>query len=295
MYEIDFQTVTDRPVYMALGFFDSVHYGHRKIINRVRELAAAGGVASCVFTFSNNAYKQFNPLSKLIYIYPERAYIMSGLGIDYLFSCPFDKTFKDTDRREFLDMLTGALDVRGFVCGYDYLFGAGGYGDTAYLAEYCDAKGIRLEVVPEIMLDGVRVSSTGIKELLNAGDIERANLMLGDPYMFRAKVVKGRGEGRVFGYPTVNLYISHAKHIIKYGVYKTETEIDGKKYRSVTNIGVKPTFNDSSVSVESFLEGYRGDAYDKIATVRFLQYLRGIEKFDSPEALGEQIRQDILR
>ena len=295
MTEIDFQSRPDRPVYMALGFFDSVHYGHRRIIERVKTLAVENGAASCVFTFSNNAYKQFNPQSKLIYIYPERAFIMAGLGIDYLFSCPFDKAFKDTDRRDFLDSLTSVLDVKGFVCGYDYLFGAGGAGDTEYLAAYCREKGIALEVVPEITLDGVRVSSTGIKAMLTAGDIAGANRMLAEPYLFRAKVTRGRGTGHLHGYPTINLYISHAKHIIKHGVYKTETELNGRRYRSVTNIGTKPTFGDATVSVESFLDGYDGDAYDAIATVRFTAFLREIRAFSSPDELGEQIRSDLRR
>lgn len=293
MKEIDFQSQIERPVYMALGFFDSVHYGHRRLIETVRREAARAGCASAVFTFSNNAYKQFNPDSKLIYIYPERAHILAGLGVDYLFSCPFDKTFKDTDCKVFLDRLTATFPIRGFVCGYDYLFGAGGEGDTAYLAEYCRQKNIALTVVPEITLDGVRVSSTGIKALLNAGEIDKANTFLVDPYFIRAKVVHGRGVGRLFGYPTVNLYVSHAKHIIRHGVYRTEAEIDGKLYRAVTNVGEKPTFGENTVSVESFIDGDVGDLYEKVVTLRFYRYLREIRKFSSPEALGEQIQKDL--
>lgn len=293
MYEIDFQSQVAEPVYMALGFFDSVHYGHRRIIERVRQLAAEHAAKSCVFTFSNNAYKQFNPASKLIYIYPERAYILSRLGVDYLFSCPFDKSFKETDRREFLDRLTQTLNVKGFVCGYDYMFGAGGAGDTEYLAEYCRAKGIGLEVMPEIRLDGERVSSTGIKQLLNAGDLSKANEFLAERYFIRAKVVHGRGMGRLFGYPTVNLYISHAKHIIRHGVYATEAEIDGRFYRAVTNVGGKPTFDDATVTVESFVDGLDTDVYEKVITVRFRKFLREIQKFERPELLGEQIKRDL--
>lgn len=293
MIKADFNTGYSRPLVMGLGFFDSVHYGHRRIIERVHGLAAARGAESALFTFSNNAYKQFNGDAKVIYTFSERKKILARLGIDCLVNARFDKTFKDTDKTAFLDALTSRFAICGFVCGYDYLFGAGGEGDTEYLSAYCRKKGIALEVVDPVELDGERVSSTDIKQYLVRGELEKANRFLVEPFFMCGSVVKGRGEGGKYGFPTANMIVPPSKLIVKHGVYGTVTVLDGQALRSVTNVGYKPTFDDMSLSVETFIAGEPGELYGKEITVRFMRYIRETARFSNPASLGEQIHKDM--
>lgn len=293
MLALDFQSRSELPIVLGLGFFDSVHYGHRKIIERVVALADRTGATPALFTFGNNAYKQFNATGKLIYTLDERKRILEQIGIACVVAARFDKAFKATDRKDFLDALFDRFSIRGIVCGYDYLFGAGGAGDCEYLKTYCATKGVALEVVDKIELDGERVSSTEVKRLLSCGDVEKANRFLVDPFSMTGTVVAGRGEGHLFGFPTANLAYPSGKLTPACGVYATRTTVDGKTFKSVTNVGNKPTFGDMRFSVETFVSGEPGDLYGKTMTLKFIRFLRSIRKFDSPEQLRAQIHSDM--
>lgn len=293
MIVCDFRTGYNRPIVIGLGFFDSVHYGHRKIIEQVRSLAAECAAEAALFTFSNNAYKQFNAQGKLIYTLDERLSILERQGVQCAVTAKFDKTFKAIAALAFLDRLTERFAVKGIVCGYDYLFGAGGKGDTELLREYCAQKGIACVVLDPIELNGERVSSTEIRQCLTAGDVEKAAALLTEPFFMTGTVVAGRGEGHLFGFPTANLSFPVGKLTPAEGVYATVTSVDGTSYRSVTNVGTKPTFGDMRFSVETFIDGDLGALYGKRITVAFKRFLRPIKKFDSPEALSKQIHIDI--
>lgn len=281
-----------RPVCVALGFFDSVHLGHRTVIAKAAECAKKYGIESAIFTFSNNAYKQFNSDGKLVYTYQERLTLLEGL-CDFVIPFRFNSVFKELTADEFLQKGIEKYGIKCAVCGYDYLFGAGAQGDAAYLKAFADRCGIDCEIVDKYAFGDERISTTRIKELLMQGEIVRANEFLGSPFFMDATVVKGRGAGRMFNIPTANLGISRDKIKPKEGVYATRTVVDGKSYVSATNVGTRPTFGLHRSVVESMLADFSDNLYGKSVRLYFLKRLRDIEKFETPALLSKQVHDDL--
>lgn len=278
-------------VCLALGYFDSVHMGHRKLISVAAETAKELKVGCCVATFSNNAYKLFNMGEKQVYTYIERCMLLDGL-CDYVLPMRFDTRLKNLPAERFLDELFARHRIKAVVCGYDYLFGAGIKGDAEYLKKYCDSHCITCTVVPKYELNGTRVSTTEVKALLRSGELERANEILGEPFMMTGKVVHGRGAGRMFNIPTANIRFSNTKLLPANGVYGTVVEVDGKTYYGVTNVGGRPTFGLTKTVVETMLCDFNDNIYDKTIKITFRKYLRPIQKFETPVELSKQIHKD---
>lgn len=279
-------------VVLALGYFDSVHLGHRNLISAAREYAHAKGIGCAVATFSNNAYKLFNAYGKQVYTYAERCSLLNEL-CDYVLPMRFDTRLKDLNAVDFLDSITQKHNVKAFVCGYDYLFGAGARGDAALLKSYAEDNGLDCIVVDKFELDGARVSTSDVKEMISAGDIEGANKFLGEPFFITGKVVKGRGAGRMFDIPTANLKVSPNKLLPLDGVYGTICEVDGATFYGATNVGARPTFGLNKTVVETMLADFNDNIYDKEIKVSFRKRLRGTVKFETPELLSKQVRKDI--
>lgn len=279
-------------VCLALGFFDSVHTGHKQVIKAAFDYARSHGIASAVATFSNNPYKQFNPDDKLIYTFAERETLFQGL-VDFVAPMRFDASFKKSSAIAFLERLIVKYNIKALVCGYDYTFGEGASGDTNLLKSWCAAHKIDCIVVEEYDFDGDRVSSSLIKKLITNGKIEHANLLLSSPFFITGRVVHGRGVGRMFDIPTANVKIHIDKLLPKVGVYATKTEVGGKKYYSVTNVGGRPTFDLSRVVVESMLDDFNDNIYDQPIKIEFIKRLRDNVKFDSPALLSAQVHKDI--
>ncbi|MDE6401690.1 MAG: adenylyltransferase/cytidyltransferase family protein, partial [Clostridiales bacterium] len=228
--------LTTEEVCLALGYFDSVHLGHRNLINVAREYAHKNGIGCAVATFSNNAYKLFNFDGKQVYTYAERCELLKDL-CDYILPMRFDARLKNYNAEQFLNLLTTRHNIKALVCGYDYSFGAGAKGDSRVLKEYCDKRGIDCMIVPKYEADGERISTTIVKDLLVSGKIEDVNTLLGAPFMLRGRVVRGRGAGRMFDNPTANIKFSSGKMLPANGVYGTTCSIEGKVYDCETNIG----------------------------------------------------------
>lgn len=278
---------------LALGFFDCMHLGHRAIIAAAREYARARALETVVFTFTTSP-KIFGD-GKSVYTFSERSRIYAECGADRLISVDFDQKTRDTSPAVFLDGLFEKENIKAVFCGEDYRFGAGGAGDTALLKAYCEKKGATLEVLATVKRDGEKVSSTRVRELLENGNIGKANELLGEPYRITSEVVAGRGEGRKFGFPTANVRLYADKIYPADGVYATRVKIDDKLYFGATNVGKKPTFGDESISIETFVDEYSGDLYGKTITLFFVGRLRAIEKFSSPEELAKKIMSDVKK
>lgn len=277
---------------LALGYFDSVHLGHRNLIAAARELAASKGLVCAVATFCNNAYKLFNMYGKQVYTYAERCSILSGL-CDKILPMRFDSHLKNLEAESFLDMILSKHNVKAFVCGYDYSFGAGAKGDAELLKSYAKAHGIDCVVVDKFTVDGARVSTTDIKEIIQSGDVESANAFLGEPFFVTGKVVRGRGAGRMFDIPTANVKLSPSKLLPANGVYGATIEIDGDKHYGAANVGGRPTFGLNKTVVEVMIDEFNDNIYDKDIKVAFVKRLRGTVKFDTPAALSKQVHDDI--
>ncbi len=279
-------------VCLALGYFDSVHLGHRKLIETANNYAKSHGLSCAVVTFSNNAYKIFNRTGKNVYTYTERCGILDGM-CDYVLPIRFDTQLKNCPAEKFLDDLFSKYKVKAVVCGYDYLFGAGAKGDSELLKAYCAAHGVDCTVMDKFEIGGNRVSTSEIKELLARGDIEAANSYLGEPFFLTGKVVHGRGAGRMFDIPTANMKLPIDKLVPKTGVYGSTVDIDGKTYVGATNIGGRPTFELSKIVVETMIADFSDTVYDKTITVRLHKYLRPTVKFETPSELSKQVHADI--
>jgi len=180
------------------------------------------------------------------------------------------------------------------VCGYDYLFGAGAEGDAAFLQAYCKEHGVDCIVCDKFELNGVRVSTSGIKKLLRDGDIEQANEQLGAPFFISGKVVHGRGAGRIFDIPTANIKVSADKLIPKIGVYGATCAVEGATYTGAVNIGGRPTFGLTKTTVEIMIKDFNANVYDSEIAIYLHKYLRDVRKFETPALLSKQVHQDIL-
>lgn len=282
------------PITIALGFFDSMHLGHRKLVQSAKEMAIKNNSSPCLFTFNNNPATLFSKDDKLIYTFSERTKILQNLDIKHIIDTSFNSFFSHLTHIDFLNNLINQYNVKGLVCGYDYRFGYDKIGDIKYLSEFCKLNSIDFNVVNPVVLNDIRVSTSYIKKLIDDGNIEQTNKFLGQNYFMQGKVIHGRGIGNTIGIPTANILIDSQKRVLKEGVYITKTCYNNKEYSSLTSIGKKPTFNDLSQTIETHILNFNGDIYDRTITIKFYSFLREIRKFATIDILINTIKDDIL-
>lgn len=291
--------MAERKCVLALGFFDGVHRGHAALLNRTIERAEALGVEGAVMTFDTHpdTLVQGTPVP-LINSAPDRANLIRRLfGIDRVEFFRFTEETMHMPWEEFLRSIQAELGVVGFVVGYDFRFGWRGEGNTGRLRDYCAANGLTCDVVDKVELDGITVSSTYIRKLVAAGDVERAAEFLGHRHCLSRTVEHGQRIGRTIGIPTVNLTMPEHVLAPAHGVYITRVYLpDGRSFAGVTNVGTRPTVSDSgAVSVETFLLDFDGDLYGQTIRLEFCRRLRGERKFDSLEVLRQEIQHNIAQ
>ena len=276
----------------ALGFFDGVHLGHQALLQEAVRLAKELGATPGVVTFSVHPDGLVSGSApKLLNTAEDRNSLLGAYGMENILELPFTEEVKNTHWASFLGQLVMAGAV-GFVCGDDFRFGSGGLGTPKKLAAFCEKRGLAYCVVPQQEVDGVRVSSTYVRTLLENGEMEQVNRFLGHPHLLTGEVVEGRQLGRTIGIPTANMLIPEGVAVPKLGVYAGSTMVDGEVYLTVTNIGSRPTVGGHQVRAESWLLDFEGDLYGKTITLALLKFLREERKFDSLEALKEQILKD---
>ncbi len=281
------------PTVIALGYFDSVHLGHQRVIKQAKAFADANGCSLTVFTFLGNVKDVLcGRKESSVYLPTEREKIIKAFGADEIYFAPITKEFLSLDKKVFLDNLNQKFNIKGYVSGVDYTFGAFGKGNVEYLTEYARANNQKHIVVDTLSIDGQKVSTTLIKQLLENGEIKKANALLGRNYSISGVVKKDRQVGKKLGFPTANVILNNQKFSIKNGVYSGVVEVDKKPYKSIINYGARPTFNLEEKLVEAHLIGFDGNLYGKEIEVQFLDYIRDIKKFDSAEELIEQLNKD---
>ncbi|MDR1068425.1 MAG: bifunctional riboflavin kinase/FAD synthetase [Clostridiales Family XIII bacterium] len=282
---------------VALGHFDGVHKGHVKLIAQMTAYAAKHGLASCVFTFSNSPknFMRGKTVVKSILTQTEKRELIRGLGVDYLVSVPFDETFHEMTPRAFIDDLAlGAMRAKAIGCGFNFRFGKNAKGDTGTLERAATAEGFVLNVLPPVKINGVLVSSTMIRELIQAGDVGLCVNYLGRRFALSGAVIHGEANGRKLGFPTANVVPPEGMVLPADGVYATLVSI-GKEQEArpaVTNIGVRPTFGGKVRLSETHVLDFDGNLYGKTIRVEFVKRLRGEVKFDSFDQLSAQIASD---
>ncbi len=277
---------------LALGYFDSIHIGHRFLLQKAKDFASEKGLSVFVATFNDGFLDRIGRQEKEIYLLHQRKMILQKLGITETLIFPASKEFLNRTKEEFCAYII-TLKPYAVMVGSDYSFGRNAEGKVDFLRTALEKAGIRCFIVDLLEYKEKKVSSTSIRNLISEGFTEEANLLLGEPYFVCGTILRGRQDGTKMGIPTINLAMNLHKQYPKSGVYVTETEIEGKTYPSVTNVGNHPTFSDSNENVETHILEPVGDVYGKTAIVRFYKYIRPIETFDNADRLKKQIENDI--
>ena len=276
----------------ALGFFDGVHLGHRALLDACVELAKERDCETAAITFESHPQSLFsNAIPPLITSLEDRYRLLLRNGVNHVYAYPVTEKVMSTPWRDFLEelLICGAV---GFVCGDDFRFGHKGEGTAEKLKTFCEEKGIPCRCLGEQSVDGIRVSSTHIRRLLESGEVETANRFLGHPHILSGTVMPGRQLGRTIGIPTANLHLPEGVLIPKFGVYACRVSIDGENYLAVTNVGTRPTVSGHHITVEPWILDFAGDLYGKAITLEFHAFLRPERKFDSLEALKAAIEEN---
>lgn len=282
---------------IALGFFDGVHKGHASLLNRTCEAAKAYGVVPAVITFDEHPDRLVaGEKVELITSPEERAEIVrSNFGINEIIVVHFDDDMMHMHWEDFVNWLVSDFSATHFVAGHDFRFGYKGLGNPEKLAQKCKELGIGCDIMPKVTLDGITISSTYIRNLLKAGDIERANEFLGHRHALSDTVRFGYKIGSKMGTPTINMRFPDNVLVPAHGVYASSLciEEEPETHYAVTNIGVRPTVSgDGTVTVESFILDFNRNIYGKHVRLEFHKMLRPEMKFESVEALKTQILED---
>ncbi len=287
-----------RPTVVTLGVFDGLHIGHQAIMKKVVERANAVNSVPTAITFDPHPRAVLHPESAppLLQTLDQRLANFEVLGIEQAIVVPFSQKFAAQPATDFLtDIIRDRLHAKEVYLGKGFAFGKDRGGNIELLREMSAKLGFVADEVDEVRLRGQRVSSSKIRELLAAGQVNIARRMLDRPYGVEGVIIRGLRRGHTIGFPTANLK-PHNRVIPRYGVYATATLIDGTWRKSITNIGVRPTFeSDSDPSIETYIFDFDGDLYGDVLRVRFLHRIRDERKFNGIDELKAQIERDTLR
>lgn len=271
---------------IALGFFDGVHLGHGALLSRTAQLARASGCSAAALTFDRSPGKD----GRLLTSVDDRIRLIRGLyGVDEVFVLPFTDELRHERWTDFAEALVRDYGAAHLVCGWDYRFGFRGEGDAEKLSAWCAECGLGCDVIEKLTMDGITVSSTFLKTLVEAGDTEAAIRFFGHPHTLSGVVQPGRHLGHTLGFPTANLLPEPEILLPARGVYAVRGTVDGQSRIGVCNIGTCPTVGGHRQTVETWLSDFDGDLYGKELTVEFYRYLRPERKFPDLEALKEEI------
>ncbi len=285
--------MSDKKVILALGFFDSLHLGHKKVISKTVELAKENNAKSVVFTFKGDLRSFINNKEEeLCFLNHERENLIKSLGADEVFFAPVTKEFLSLSGNEFLDFINKQFDISGYVLGGDFTFGQNALNNVNDIILYAKRNNQFIKVIDILFFNGRKISSTDIKEYLKNGEIEKANALLSFPFFVSGKVFSDRKIGRTLGFPTANIVIDKKKVKLKDGVYKGYVYLENKKYLSIINYGSRPTFNLNEKLIEVHILNFSGDLYNKDLTVYFEKFIRQIKKFNNKDELIKQLIKD---
>ena len=271
---------------VVLGTFDGVHLGHKAVIEKAK------GCFITAVTFKKAPRAYFDQSIKALLTNDERIERLSTLGVNDTVMLDFDKV-KDIPYTDFLEFIRETYKPSLICCGYNYHFGKNAEGNTERLAEYCNSHNIELSVAECTSINSTAVSSTFIREKIRLGEVETANIMLGYNFGFKGEVINGDKRGRTLGFPTVNQAFPDCLTPPAFGVYETRVALNGKTYRAITNIGIRPTFLTDKVYCETYIENFSGNIYGDTVDLRFIKFIRAERKFASPEELKDAIAQDV--
>ncbi len=282
----------EEPTVLVLGYFDGIHLGHRALLERARKIADERGLTVTVLTFPESprlAFSRFTPELLLHLTSQEQRYrLFEKYGVDQLVLTAFTSEFAQNRPEEFIERYVKRLNAQVLVAGFDYHFGncRANVQDLQALFEG------QVEIVDEVCLNGEKVSSTRIRQAIQAGQVSLANQLLGYSFMTEGIVVHGDARGRTIGYPTANLAPFDRVHLPSEGVYVADVEVAGKRYRAMTSVGKNVTFDGREMRIEAHIFGFDRFIYGEKITIFWLEKIRDMIKFDGIDSLMEQMKSD---
>ena len=286
----------DRPAAVTIGVFDGVHRGHRHVLGRLGEVARLNGRTSIVLTFRNHPASVLRPGFDARYLTTpgDRLRLIREAGVDLLVPITFDLELSRLTAREFAVLLSSRLGMRDLVVGPDFAMGRDRQGDVEALTRLGDELGFALHVVAPLQDDtGRPIRSTHVRDALSRGDVAAAAELLGRNYTLSGTVVAGRGRGGPLGFPTANLDVPAGMAVPADGIYAAWARFGCERRMAAVSIGVRPTFDDGGHTIEAFILDFDGDLYGREVGLEFAGWLRPEARFDTVEALREQIRRDV--
>jgi len=274
---------------LILGTFDGVHLAHRELIKSAA--TECDNVVAC--TFSTHPLAFFKKDIRLLTLNSEREALLKAYGVDEVYESTFDEAFSKITPEAYIKLLVERFTPSKITVGFNHTFGHMGTGSFKTVSELSHKYGYTANMVLPVKIGGSIVSSTAIRGYLLEGDIDSANAMLGRSYSLSGVVIHGRHLGTTISFPTVNLDVDKCKLLPKNGVYCTYVIIGAKRYKGVTNIGVKPTVtNENALTVETHILGFSEDAYGKRITLELEKRIRDELKFESLDSLRRQLALD---
>jgi len=284
---------------VAVGNFEGLHTGHQALLNKTIEIAQNKNIKSAVFTFSNhpkNFFEKNNEEKEIRFILDpeEKLKKFEKMGIDYLVNVPFNNEIMEMEPVDFIkSILVDKFHIRAVVCGFNYRYGSRAEGNTDMLTEYSKKYDYEVFIKDPVKIDGKIVSSTYIRQFIETGDMENAQRFLASPFSLYGTVINGNKIGQTIGFPTANIKPEEIVITPPNGVYCTNTIINGRKYESITNVGVKPTIGNYSKRIETNIFDFNQNIYGQYIQVEFLKMMRSEKKFSTIEELEKQIKIDI--
>jgi riboflavin kinase/FMN adenylyltransferase len=283
--------------WMTIGSFDGVHLGHQEIAKQLAAGAHSEGAPAVVMTFEPHPSIVLGKRSDPFYLTtPEqRAELLGLLGIDVVVTHPFTRELSEKSALEFMQMVGASLGLKHLWVGYDFALGKGREGTVPVLTEIGERMGYQVHVTEPVMIDGMVISSSLIRNALAEGDVKTAARYLGRLHSLEGEVITGDGRGSKIGIPTANLAVPPVLELPKPGVYACEVEMEAARYQAVTNVGYRPTFENEPVQprVEAHILDYTGDLYGKHIRLAFVDRIRAEMKFPGVQELVAQIHRDI--
>ena len=279
---------------VALGYFDGIHLGHKAVLDTALEWAKKEKLVPVVMLFDVHPGKViFGNTPPMLTGDEKKRELLTEMGFTVV---PFNfRESMNLTPDEFIEkILIESLNARVVSCGFDYHYGKGGKGNAETLRSELDKRGVKVFSMDAVLLGEEVISSTAIRRLITDGEIEKANTMLGYRFTYDFTVKKGDGVGRVFGFPTINQFFPEDFIVPRYGVYASRVKLDGKWYPAVTNVGVRPTVENSSLRSETCILDFSGDLYGKNVEVSLIRFIRDEIKFPDMETLSRQVEKDII-
>ena len=279
---------------ITIGNFDGVHLGHQKIINLAKAHAEKMQLPLVVVSFDPHPGKVLYPENapKLIKTRKQKRDLLRKMGVDYFYVINFTPSFAKKSPEEFVDeVLIDSLGAKKVFVGFNFAFGKDRKGDISFLENQGKEKGFEVFAVPPVKVDGMIVSSSKIRQLLEEGMVRKANRFLGRYYYLEGIVIHGEQIGRKIGFPTANI-ITENELVPKLGVYASYTRLNGNHLPSITNIGYKPTFGSEKIIVETHIFNFDREIYGELIEVKFVDFIRPEKKFSSVDALVNEIKKN---